>query len=161
MTAGAVRRIHLGHLDLGGAGRRVGKHELAQPELLLPVLELHRLDDAEAALRRAAVEGQDEAGVGPEKNHARILGAGPLETAALEHEGVAGALRGRERRQQLLDTADILTPDERQQRCEVEASGPHGGRGERRGSQQTQDAAQGARGGAYRPEPIAGVTHFA
>src|SRR5437667_121023 len=161
VTAGAVRRIHLGHLDLGGAGRRVGKHQLAQPELLLHVVELHGLDDAEAALRRAAVDGQDEAGVGPEKNHARIFRRRPLETAALEHEGVAAALRGRERRQQLLDAADILTPDERQQRCEVEASGPHGGRGERRARQQTQDTAQGARGGAYGPERIAGVTHFA
>src|SRR2546421_9524390 len=47
------------------------------------------------------------------------------------------SLRGRERRQQPLDTADILTPDERQQRCEVEASGPHGGRGERRDRKST------------------------
>src|SRR2546422_10811493 len=87
------------------------------------VIELHRFHDPESALRRAAIESHDEARVRSEDDRPRTVEAGTLQAAALEHQGVAVALRRRQRGNQLLNTADVLIPNQRLQRSEVEGSG--------------------------------------
>jgi len=101
-------RVELGYHDPVRADCPLGEQQLAQPELLAVVVELHGLHDPESALRRTAIESHDEARVRSEQDHARILRAGTLEAAALEHQGIAVALRCRQRSEQLLDTADVL-----------------------------------------------------
>ncbi len=109
MAAGTALRVELGYHGPVRAHRPLGEQQLAQPELLAVVVELHGLHDPESALRRTAIESHDEARVRSEQDHARILRAGTLEAAALEFQGVAAALRRRQRRDQLLDAVDILT----------------------------------------------------
>src|SRR5256885_7375420 len=108
VAAGTALRVDLGYHDLVGAPRPLGEQQLAQPELLAVVVELHGLHDPESALCRTAIERHDEARVRSEQDHPRILRAGTLQAAALEYQGVAVALRRRQRRDQLLDAADIL-----------------------------------------------------
>src|SRR6266403_4270610 len=109
VTAGTALRVDLGDHDLARARRPLREQQLAQPKLFAVVVELHRLHDLESALRRTAVESHDEARVRSEEDRPRILQAGTLQAAALEYQGIAIALHWRQRRNQLLDAADILT----------------------------------------------------
>ena len=108
VAARTALRVDLGYHDLLGARRPLGEQQLTQPELLAGVVELHGLHGPEPPLCRTAIERHDEARVRSVEDHPRILRAGALQAAALEYQGVAVALRRRQRRDQLLDAADIL-----------------------------------------------------
>ncbi len=150
VTTRAALRIRLRYDDAHRPGRALGEQQLAQPELPGALVELHGLDAAKAALPGAAVEGEDEARVGPEENRPWILEACALEAAALEDERVAAALARGKRRDQLFDAADVTLRNQPLERGEIERRGGPCRREQDGGEQQLQGAGQCGEGRAHR-----------
>jgi len=128
----AVAKCDLGELLVAATEKGICAVRLGQFE-----------DELEAALRRVAVECDNEACVGTVENHARIDERCALKAAAVENQCIAGTEREGQRRNQLVNACGTALLQQRLERSEVKPRCRYGGSQERQDERQKANARQG------------------